>query len=194
MNGNVTKLLNNVVETTQFITGTNRKDSLFGSDGIDNISGGNGKDKLFGLKGNDVLNGDNGADLLVGGAGADVLTGGKGADTFRYKDLSDSLLSSYDKITDFKIGKDRIDGINAVSKRNVFDGGTVKSLIATDIQAVLTNSSFAANGAATFTLGSGATQQTFVAINDDIAGFSAATDSIIEITGFSGNLNNLRII
>jgi serralysin len=59
---------------------------------------------------------------------------------------------------------------------------------------VLTSSVFAAQGAATFTLGSGTSQQTFVALNDNIAGFSALTDSIIEITGFSGNLNNLAVV
>jgi Ca2+-binding RTX toxin-like protein len=41
--------------------------------------------------------------------GADVLTGGLGIDTFRLA-LADSPLAGIDKITDLKIGTDRIDG------------------------------------------------------------------------------------
>ncbi|BAY62611.1 hypothetical protein NIES22_26850 [Calothrix brevissima NIES-22] len=191
--GNLTNSTTNAVIRTQFIVGGDNKDRLSGTDGLDNISGQKGNDKLYGLGGNDTLNGGSGNDLLVGGAGADVLTGGKGADTFRYVALSDSLLSNYDKITDFNINTDSIDGIKAVNKRSVFHGGTVKSLSVDDIKAVLTNNAFVANGAATFTLGSGATQQTFVALNNGVAGFSADTDAIIEITGFTGKLNNLAI-
>jgi hypothetical protein len=50
------------------------------------------------------------------------------------------------------------------------------------------------NGASTFRFRDGLLDRTFLALNDGTAGFSASTDSIIEITGFRGNLNNLSII
>ncbi len=49
-----------------FITGSNRKDTLIGTDGQDDISGLNGKDQIVGLRGNDVLRGGNGQDTLIG--------------------------------------------------------------------------------------------------------------------------------
>jgi hypothetical protein len=35
--------------------------------------------------------------------------------------------------------------------------------------------------------------RTFLALNDSNAGFAASTDAILEITGFSGNLDNLQV-
>jgi hypothetical protein len=35
--------------------------------------------------------------------------------------------------------------------------------------------------------------RTFLAINNDTAGFSAATDAILEITGYNGVLSSLRV-
>lgn len=34
----------------------------------------------------------------------------------------------------------------------------------------------------------------FVALNDGVAGFLETTDAIIEIAGFSGNINSLAIV
>jgi serralysin len=72
--------------------------------------------------------------------------------------------------------------------------GRVSGLNQNAISKVLTNVTFKANQAATFTLGSGASTRTFVALNDRQAGFNSSSDSIIEITGFTGDLNNLSII
>jgi hypothetical protein len=69
----------------------------------------------------------------------------------------------------------------------------VQSLGAGDIGQVLNNQTFGADRAATFTLGSGSSSRTFLALNDNQSGFQANFDSIIEITGYSGNLNNLTI-
>ncbi|MBD2448082.1 hemolysin-type calcium-binding region, partial [Nostoc sp. FACHB-152] len=87
-----------------------------------------------------------------------------------------------------------IDSIHAVSAANLVQLGTVASLNLSDIQAVLTESAFVANGAATFTLGSSKSQQTFLALNDDVNGFSALTDAVIEITGYKGNLASLAVV
>ena len=171
------------------LIGGNGNDPLTGTPGNDIINGNNGNDTLTGLAGDDLLLGGNGNDTLTGGAGADFLTGGSGADTFAYPLLNNSLLSGFDRILDLAIGTDKIDGPNAVSAANLAKLGAVASLTQTGISAVLTNGSFVANRAATFTFGS----QRFVALNDGVAGFSETTDAIIAITGFSGNINNLAI-
>lgn len=71
-------------------------------------------------------------------------------------------------------------------------GSSVASLTQSGIAALLTSSNFLANNAATFTFGT----DTYLAINDVSAGFSASTDAIINITGFSGTLTtaNFTII
>ena len=51
-----------------------------------------------------------------------------------------------------------------------------------------------ASGAATFTLGSGSTARTFVALNDGVAGFQATADTLLEITGYAGDLRGLAVI
>jgi hypothetical protein len=59
----------------------------------------------------------------------------------------------------------------------------------------LNQRTFAANGAAVFAyddMSDGL--RTFVAINDRQAGFSASTDAVLEITGYSGVLSQLSII
>ena len=57
------------------------------------------------------------------------------------------------------------------------------------IQAVLTEAAFMPKGAATFTYD----DQTFLALNDQVAGYSAAADALIDITGFTGSLADLAI-
>ncbi|MEH2067655.1 MAG: Ig-like domain-containing protein [Nostoc sp.] len=166
------------------------KDSLSGNDGPDLLDGSNGNDTLNGGKGKDTLIGGSSNDLLVGGTGADVLTGSNGADTFGYTSFADSLLSGFDRIADLKIGTDFIDGPNAVSAANLRELGAVSALTQAGISTVLTNSSFAANRAVTFSFGS----RTFLVLNNSTAGFQSANDAVIEITGFSGSLNNLAII
>ncbi|MBD3886307.1 cadherin-like domain-containing protein [Phormidium tenue FACHB-886] len=185
--GSATATVSIAVGTRQL--GGNGTDNLSGNDGADYLEGGNGVDTLDGGAGNDTLIGGNGEDILIGGAGADQLTGNNGADTFRYASLTDSLLGAFDQITDLKIGTDIIDAPNVVSAANVAKLGEVSNLTEAGVAAVLTNSSFSANGAATFTAGS----RTFLALNDSTAGFSTTADAVVEITGYSGNLNSLAI-
>jgi hypothetical protein len=97
-------------------------------------------------------------------------------------------------ITDLKIGSDVIDGPNAVSSANLAQLGAVSGLTEAAIQSILTAADFLADSAATFNFGSGASEQTFLALNDSVAGFSAATDSIVEITGYTGSINQLAIV
>ena len=59
---------------------------------------------------------------------------------------------------------------------------------------MLTSSTFFANGAATFTSGSGTSTRTYLALSDPIAGFQSSTDSVIDLTGYTGSLATLQII
>jgi Ca2+-binding RTX toxin-like protein len=158
------------------------------------VTGTSKNDSLFAANGNDIINGGAGNDTISGGAGGDLLTGGSGVDTFQYQSLTDSLLSNYDAITDLQIGIDVIDSPRAISAAQIQKLGYVSALTETAIQQVLTPNNFVVNGASTFRFRDGLIDRTFLGLNDGRAGFSATTDSIIEITGFTGNLNNLSIV
>jgi len=172
------------------LVGGNENDRIIGTSLSEDLYGARGSDNLIAGGGNDRIWGDDGNDTLTGAAGADLLTGGAGSDTFRFA-LTDSLLASFDRIVDFAIGTDRIDGPNKVSAANLRDHGTVSALTQAGISTVLTESNFVRNGAATFTFLDGATTRTFLALNNNNPGFSATSDSIIEITGYTGLLTNL---
>lgn len=85
--------------------------------GADDLAGAGGDDQMFGGLGNDTLRGDTGDDSLYGGAGndsvegsagADLLSGGAGADRFLFTAVADSRPDTFDTITDFARGSDRI--------------------------------------------------------------------------------------
>jgi Ca2+-binding RTX toxin-like protein len=155
------------------------------------VTGTSKDDTILAGNGNDVLFGGAGNDRIAGGMGADIMTGGLGADRFQFE-LSHSLLGSHDVITDLEIGKDVIDGpnIREIGASLIRKLGSVVSLTEAAIQRVLTPTTFGSNGASTFTFGN----RTFVALNNTTAGFSAQTDSVIEITGYRGNLSELKIM
>ncbi|MGF1460862.1 MAG: bluetail domain-containing putative surface protein, partial [Leptolyngbyaceae cyanobacterium] len=104
------------------------------------------------------------------------------SDKFVFEELSDSLLSGFDTITDLEIGNDLIISIASVDANELAQLGAVAALDEASIAAVLTDLAFVSLGAATFTFKS----RTFVSFNDVNAGFQAATDGIVEITGYSG--------
>ena len=141
-----------------------------------------------GNAGNNVITGNTGNNTITGGTGKDTLTGGLGIDRFDYRNLADSVFSSFDVITDFNATANN-DLFLVSTARSVFSNvGSVATLNTTGIAAKLTNTAFVANSAAQFTFGTGASIRSFVAINDGTAGFSAATDAIIEVTGLTGTL------
>ena len=153
-----------------------------GSENADIITGSNVENDLSGGAGNDLISGLSGSDKLTGGAGNDTFSFGRG----------DSLLTGFDRITDLEIGVDQIDGL--VANSSVRNFGSVRSLNAGDLGQVLNSRSFGANLAASFSLGSGSGTRTFLALNDNRAGFQANNDMVIEITGYSGNLSDLQIV
>jgi len=65
------------------VVGTNRRETITGSDGPDLVFGRGGNDALRGLGGNDLMCGGHGSDFIDGGAGTDVLLGGVGDDVLR---------------------------------------------------------------------------------------------------------------
>jgi hypothetical protein len=150
-----------------------------------------GEDRLAGLGGADELFGFEGADTLIGGEGADRLIGGEAGDRFILEKLSDSLLTSMDEITDFNIGEDTIDGPRAIAAERIIQLGVIANLREETLQGFLMPSLFRANLGATFTTAAG---QTFLALNDSIAGFSSATDAMIQLTDYGGDLNSLAIV
>lgn len=178
--------------------------SITGNNGANSLLGSAFGDSLFGNGGADIIHGNGGNDSITGGTGRDVLTGEGGIDSFVYSILTDSSLqvsksntaANYDRITDLDLDLgdgivDRIDGPTAISAGGVTMLATaVTNLTAAGISAVLTTSTFGAFKAVAFSYGS----QTFLALNDKTAGFSATNDGLIDITGFSGNLNNLAIL
>ena len=139
--------------------------------------------------------GDANANTLTATTAKDVLTGLGGIDTFRFSALSSSLFTSFDRITDFAIGTDILDGPTAVSAANINKLGAVSALSTTSIAAVLTTSAFAASRAATFTFNDpSGLSRSFIALNNASAGYQSGSDAIIEITGYTGSLNSLQIV
>jgi Ca2+-binding RTX toxin-like protein len=147
------------------------------------------------------LTGNGFNNVLSGGGGADALTGSAGADEFLYASNSDSLLGTstaprYDRIRDLVIGTDTITMATAFAAPagSISHRGTASALSEAAIATLLPTTTFAAGTAAAFSLGSGATSRSFLVLNDSVAGYQAATDGLIEITGFSGNLGGLAIL
>ncbi|AFY45493.1 calcium-binding protein [Nostoc sp. PCC 7107] len=139
---------------------------------------------ITGNSGNNILSAGAGNDRLVGGAGIDTLSGGLGVDRFDYRQLTDSLLNKFDRITDFNANPGNDLFLVSSTRAGFLNAGSVTSLDASGIQARLTISNFGANFAAQFTFGS----RTFIAINNNMAGFNASTDTLIEVTGLTGTL------
>ena len=91
------------------VFGQGGADAIFGGSGNDILFGGEGVDGLRGGSGNDMLDGGSGEDILIGGIGNDILTGGLDADIFKWVDQNSGPRVDQDVITDFDLGKDRID-------------------------------------------------------------------------------------
>jgi len=163
--------------------------------GANRLTGTAYADILNGNAGIDTISGLAGADSITGGAGLDTLSGGADADSFLYTTLTDgrvggtSTARTFESITDFQVGLDRINA-PGTTVRNFKVLGAVTALTDTAIGALLNatplggTANFAANGASTFTFGTGATMRTFLAINNGTAAYSSTADAIVDITGY----------
>jgi len=158
-------------------------DTFYGEAGNDYIYGYTGNETYYGGDGNDTLLGFSGNDIMNGGAGKDSLTGGVGVDTFEYTTLTDSLLATYDVITDYVLG-DKINAPgNVVATTLAAASGNASSLSAAAISSVLSSGVFTANSARAFRVTG--FSGTFIAMNNAVAGFNAATDSIIFLQNYT---------
>lgn len=142
----------------------------------------------------EILRGGDGSQFFLSGEQADILSGGDGVDTFIIRDAAKSSLDSMDHILDFEIGEDVLVSHTLVTAGNFHDGGTLADLEAATIAEALTEETFQGNAGAYFMVGEGAEARTFVALNDGTAGFDAAADTLIEITGYEGDLAQLAVI
>ncbi len=130
----------------------------------------------------DVIKGGAVADVITGGASADLLTGGAGVNTYDYTTLSDSLITGYDTITDFKTA-DKIKLDHAIASADFYIPTTATAAsgnLTFDLSTVLSTTNFVANGAAFVTL-TGTGGGRYLVLNDGEDGFSAATDSVVKI-------------
>ena len=89
---------------------------------------------------------------------------------------------------DLRIGFDIINAPTAISASNISDFGPVTDFSAAEITSSL--NTLGADSAATFAFDS----RTFLAINDSSTGFDSTKDALIEITNFTGNLDDLAIV
>ena len=161
-------------------------------------------DSVANVTGNDYDNfiaGNSADNIFEGAAGVDVITGGTGRDTFRYSNFTSSLLldpitgkAAYDKITDFAIGSDAVDAPYAVRSDVLLrvSSSLPGPLDSKMIQSLLPSNIFEPYGAAVVTLTE--TNKTFLILNNGNRGFLSSEDTFIDITGFSGSINNLSII
>ncbi|MDY7048396.1 MAG: calcium-binding protein, partial [Microcystis panniformis WG22] len=172
----------------QTVTAGNLTLTLASATAFENVIGGSLNDNIIGNSLANSLTGGAGNDSLTGGAGKDILTGSDGLDTLNYNSLGESLLlSGFDVIQGYSGTGTSLDSINApapIAPINLTTSkGTATALTEAAIQLVLTNAAFAANTAAAFTV----TGQsgTFIALNNGVAGFQAASDAIIQLSGYN---------
>ncbi|WP_461555735.1 bluetail domain-containing putative surface protein, partial [Synechococcus sp.] len=159
-------------------------DTIYGNYFGNAISAGGGKDHIDGYLGDDTI---------TGGADGDILIGGLGNNIFKFPVLSDSLITDYDWISDLKIGFDQITAPTAIKAQEIIKLGTITSIKPFDISNTLNAGNYLPNKAAIFSYQNGDKLNTFLTINDSVAGFQPAKDAVIEITGYQGNLNSLSI-
>ncbi len=159
-------------------------DTIYGNYFGNAISAGSGKDYIDGYLGDDTI---------IGGADGDILIGGLGNNIFKFPVLSDSLIADYDWISDLKIGFDQITAPTAVQAKEILKLGAVTSIKPFDISNTLNAGNYLPNKAAVFSYQNGDKLNTFLTINDSVAGFQPAKDAVIEITGYQGDLNSLSI-
>jgi len=138
---------------------------------------------VIGTAFNDSITGNTSNNNIRGGLGKDTLTGFGGInsiDTFEFTSLADSLAANFDVITDYQAG-DRLD------RPGVFNTVLTSASLFTSFTAIPTT--FAANTSLAFKLTTGPVG-TYVAFNDNTAGFNAALDSIVFLQGYSISSSN----
>ncbi len=144
--------------------------------------------------------GTSSVDQMTLTTGIDAITGLGSADRFLLSSLSVGLITgnvtpTFDRLVDFQIGLDQIDAPRPIAAGAIKDLGTLQTLSTLHLGQLLNTQNFISNSGAVFRYqDSDEGQRTFLALNDNISGFDAKRDAIIEITGYSGSLGALTII
>ena len=148
-----------------------------------------GNFSVIGGAGKDVLKGGAGNDVLYGFGGSDVLTGGAGSDTFGYLVASHSQVANRDVIRDFDAATDRFEFEGDLFMLSTVDTAVSGKLNAATFNVNLTQALNAAHlgvhHVVIFTATSGDLAGSAFLVGDanGIAGYQAADDLIVEITG-----------
>lgn len=100
------------------VTGSARKDTIFGVASANSIDGKKGSDTLIGRDFKDILVGGAGGDSLIGNSGHDTLKGGDGQDVLEGGNGNDGLFGG--------AGSDTLEGNDG---RDVLNGGEGKDLL-----------------------------------------------------------------
>ncbi|WGS19721.1 Ig-like domain-containing protein [Bradyrhizobium sp. ISRA463] len=125
----VTQVNNLKVNNVSLFTGTTQLIT-------DTIDGSAGKDNIQGIASNAAIH-----NIIQGGSGADVLTGGIGSDYFVFAKATDSpvagqlnssgqLAQTWDQITNFQVGTDKIDFSQLINDQSVSSAGGVTAFAA----------------------------------------------------------------
>jgi Ca2+-binding RTX toxin-like protein len=162
--------------------GNDSNNVITGSNSADTIQGNKGHDSLFGNAGNDGISGGEGNDLIEGGLGIDSLEGGIGNDVFLYRldNIVDLAALAGDFISDFAVGKDRIDLLDLFSDFGIISDdplgdGFVRLLVSGGDTLVQFDSNGGANGFVTLATLQGVTN----ASTADLIFPAPATNEII---------------
>jgi Ca2+-binding RTX toxin-like protein len=161
------------------------------TNGTFNITGGAGNDVMVGGSGIDTLSGGAGNDTITGGAGADILSGSTGSDKFVYTAVSNSASTNYDTISDIDFSADTIDITGSVTGIDtaVTTGALNTASFDTDMATALSGK-LGASHAVLFTADSGTLSgQTFLIVDSNgSASYTANSDLVINVTGWTGTL------
>jgi len=193
------------IGTISAVVGTIRNDDLISERSIILPAGfssltltGTARISGIGNQGDNILIGNDSDNKIYGRAGKDILTGSSNPlandiDNFGYENFSDSLLSAFDVITDFR-SVDRILAPLTTEGETLSSSlGTISSLSAVSIEALLTPSSFLADAARAFAV-TGITG-TFLALNDGTDGFQQNQDAIIHLLNYNmGSTTPIQVI
>ena len=123
----------------------------------------------------------------------DVVTGVSTAETFRWANLAETTLATYDTIVNYSSSDKVSIGGLTYGKTFIGSAGNIASLTYANLISFLDNTRFASGAAAAFTVTG--MNGTFVALNDQRGSFQAHTDGLIFLKQYAiGSTNSVAIV
>ncbi len=197
------------------LNGGSGEDIIHGDYGNDTLNGGEGADLIYGDLDNDFLSGGAGADYLDGGVGDDRLNGGAGKDSFSDAlgvdtyifQYGQSTFSAFDQVDYFTVGSDKIDLLTnsggafgkPLSLTRAADTNSFGFSMA-DLNHLFIDANGRQAGNQALGLNSAVLVDTFnftnvyLVINDNVAGFQANNDLVINLSVADMTLLPLGVI